>query len=64
MGDSYHGACFEFLLNQVLDRLLSHDINVWGSLVKNNDLVLAQDSSANADKLALAHTEVAAILRD
>ena len=50
----------KLLLDQLLNLLFCHDVNVCRGFIKYNDLVLAEDSSANANKLALTGTKVGA----
>jgi hypothetical protein len=51
-------------LQDGLDLLLGDDVDVRSRLVKEHYLVLAQDSSAEADELALSSTQVGSALSD
>ena len=60
VGNGQDRRVFELLTDQLLDRLLSHDIDVCGGLVEEHNSVVAEDGTDNADELALADTEVLA----
>lgn len=57
MRDRKHGRLFEGAFNQLLDLFLSHDVDVGGSLIQHDNLVLAEDGPADADQLLLAGGE-------
>ena len=59
-----HCAFGELLLNQLLNLLLGHDINICSGFVKHDDFVLTQDGSANADKLAFSSAQICATFTD
>ena len=58
MSNSNDRTLSELLLDQRLDFLLSHDVNVCSGLIKHDDLVLAQDGAANADELPLSNAQI------
>ena len=58
MGNSNHCAVFKLLLDQLLDLLLCHDVDVCGGFVEDDYLVLAQDGATDADKLALSCAQI------
>ena len=54
----------ELLLDQRLDFLLSHDVNVCSGLIKHDDLVLAKDGPADTNKLAFASAQIGPTFRN
>jgi hypothetical protein len=58
VGDSQDGAALELVADQLLDLGLSLDVDVSGGFVEQDDLVLAENSSANANERLLSTTEV------
>ena len=64
MGNSDHRAAFKLLLNQPLDFLFSHHIDVGSRLVQDDDLRPSQDSTAYADKLPFSGRQVISILQN
>lgn len=71
LNDSVESVCngqdrcaSKLLTDQLLDRLLGHDIDVCGGLVKQDDFVVAEDGADDADELALSDTEVLALFLD
>lgn len=64
VGDRDHSAIRKLLLNERLNSLLRHNVNVRGSLVQNHHLVLPKNRSADTDQLSLTSAEVSASFRD
>ena len=64
MCDCDDGALGKLLFNQLLDLLFSDDVNVGCSLVKDNDLIFPQDSTADAKQLLLTSTKVCTSFAD
>jgi len=51
MCDGQHGAAGELLLDESLDSLLGLQVDVGSGFVEDDDLVLSEDCSADADEL-------------
>ena len=49
VSDCDHSAFCKFFLNQLLDLLFCHYVNIGCSFIQNNDSVLSQYSSADTD---------------
>ena len=64
MGDGDDCEVFELLVDKFLDFLFGHQVNVGGGFVHNDNLVLSEDSSDDADKLSFARGEVVATFFD
>ena len=64
VGDCDHGRCLELSRDQLKDPLLCHNIDIGCGFIQDHDLVLAQDSSANTNKLLLTDRQVRASLFD
>ena len=45
-------------VQQGLDSFFCNDINVWSGFIKDNNLALSHDGTANADKLFITIAEV------
>ena len=64
MRDGKDCGAIELFADQLLDRLLSDDVDVGGGFVEHNDLVVPQDGPDDADQLALTDAEVLTLLLD
>ena len=53
MGDSYHCGTSEFLPDNFLDKVIGFHVNIWGSLVENQEFIFWEKSSSQAKKLFL-----------
>jgi hypothetical protein len=60
--DGNNCAVFEAFVHQVLNGLLSGNIDVGCGLVQNDYLVLSQDGATDADETLLSRAEVITIL--
>ena len=58
MGDAEDCGSIELFVDELLSSLLSNNVDVCSCLVKNDDLVVAENGSNDADKLAFTNTEV------
>ena len=63
---SYRDYCWfsELSLNQTLNLLLGHYVDVCCCFVEDNDLILSENSTADADKLAFSCAQVRTTLWD
>ena len=59
MSNNNHGTFLEAVLDQLLDVMLGHDVDVCRCFVQYYNLVLAEHCATNADELSLARAEIA-----
>ena len=59
-----NSALRELLLDQILDLLLSHYIDIGSGFIKHNNAILAQDSTADADELAFTGAQICSAFAD
>ena len=60
--DRDHCAILELLLDQLLNLLFCHDVDICGGFVQDDDFVLGKNRSTDADQLLLARTQVGSSL--
>ena len=64
MSDAEDGGPLELLADESLRGLLGDYVDISGGLVEDDDLVAAEDSSDDADELALTNAQVLALFFD
>ena len=64
MGDGDDSEVSELLVDKFLNLFLSNQVDVGGGFIHDDDLVLAEDSSDDADELSFARGKVVASFFD
>ena len=64
MGDAKDSCIFELLVDELLDCLFSHDVDIRSSFVKNHDLISAQNGPNYTNELPFSQAEIIALLLD
>ena len=64
VSDRDHSTFGELLLDQLLDLLFCHDIDVCSGLIKDHNSILSQDSPADTNELLLSRAQIGTCLAD
>lgn len=64
MGNRNHCTLGKLMINQLLNHLLSHNVDISSCFVKDNDLIFPKDCSTDTDKLFFTSAQIGSSLLD